>query len=75
MASIDNQPSNCSLIPEDDMCRNTLYVVFSRLVKTFVDLQANFTPASTLWDDDKFLEYSRLVLSTGLLHIEYCDAI
>ena len=44
-----------------------LYAVFSRLIDTFVDLQANFefTPV---------YKY-RLVLLTGLLYIECCDAI
>ena len=81
MTSIDDEPSNHSLVPEDDWVQtpdvrqDTLYAVSSKIVKTFVDMQASFTSNSTEWDSDKVLEYSRLLLSMGLLYLEYCDGI
>ena len=81
MNSLDDEPSNSSLVPEDDWTNDpdirtdTLYAVSSKIVKTFVDIRSDFTPETTDWDNDKVLEYSRLLLSVGLIYLEYCDAI
>ena len=82
MATIDDaQPSNNDLIPEDDWLqdpdtrRDTLYRVSHKIVSTYVDIEATFSSASASKDDDKVLEYSRLVLSLGLLYMEFCDGI
>ena len=81
MSTMDAEPANTSLIPDDawvqgpDERRDTLYAVSSMIVKKFVDLKTDFTTTCTPEDDDKVLEYSRLVLSLGLLYLEYCDAI
>lgn len=82
METIDDaQPSNNALVPEDDWLqdsdirRDTLYRVSHMIVSTYVDIEATFSSASVSKEDDKLLEYSRLVLSIGLLYMEFCDGI
>ena len=82
MDDTESEPSNGSLVREDDwlqdpdMRKDTLYAVARGVVTKYVDLEVNFSSGdhedgST---DGKF-EYSRLVISVGLLYLEYCDAI
>lgn len=83
MTSMDDEPANSSVIPpdawlqDDDVRKDTLYAVSLKIVDMFIDLEANFTIASPpqAHDDDKILEYSKLVMSIGMLYFEYCDAI
>ena len=48
-----------------------LYRVSHKIVSTYVDIKAMFSSAIASKDDDKVLEYSRLVLSLGLLYMEF----
>ena len=72
MNTIDAEPDNVNVIPADawlkdpDERQDTLYAVSSMIVKKFVDLETDFLPKCTPEDDDKVLEYSRLVISWGL---------
>ena len=86
MATMDDEPDNASIISGDawlqdeDTRRDTLYAVASKIVDTLiVDLEVSFASCTTDMrgydDDDKVLEYSRLVISLRLLYMEYCDAI
>ena len=81
MTEIDAEPANTNLIPDDawlkdpDERKDTLYAVSSMIVKKYIDIHTDFIANITPEDDDKVLEYSRLVLSWGLLYMEYCDAI
>ena len=59
------------------MQERTLYGVASNIVSTYIDLTADFTSTSSEDDSrpDKKLEYSRLLISVGLLYLKFCDAI
>lgn len=66
------------LIPEndwledEDVRRDTLYAISSTIVKKYVDLDLSGNGTK---NDDSKLEYSRLLLSVGLLYFEFCDGI
>ena len=80
MDNTEDEPSNNDLVHKDDRLqdpdvrKDILYAVAHCVVSQYVDLEAKFTPSTTDCDDGKF-EYSRLVISVGLLYVEYCDAI
>ena len=74
-------PSNDSFIPpaawlqDDEIRKDTLYDFSSKIVSTFVDIKADFELSCLPKDDDKVLQYSMLVMSIGLLYLEFSDAI
>ena len=80
MMDIDHEPANSSLVKPDDWIqdadtrKDTLYGVASNVVSTYVDLTADFSSDGDS-SPDKKLEYSRLLISVGLLYLEFCDAI
>ena len=71
---MDDKPANSSVMPGYNVRKDMLYAVSLKIVDMFIDLEANFTIASTpqAHDDDKILEYSKLVMSIGMLYFEYC---
>ena len=64
-------------LQDADARKDTLYGVASNVVSNYVDLTTDFTSISSDDDSrpDKKLEYSRFVISVGLLYLEFCDAI
>lgn len=77
MNELKDQP-NSSLIQDtgiyddDDTRRDTLYLISSTMVKKYVSLDYQSTITCT---EDKKRDYARLLISIGLLYLEYYDAI
>ena len=68
--------SNDEWVKDEDDRQDGLYALCSKIVDKYVDFETDFTLSHTeKSDDDKVLEYASLVLSWGLLHMEFCDAI
>ena len=59
-------------LEDEDVRRDTLYTISSIIVKTYVNLDVSGNCAN---NDDKKLEYSQLLISVGLLYLEFCDGI
>ena len=83
MTNMDDAPTS-PLLPEDnwledqDVRHDTLNAVSSMIVKTHVHLdfrEDSTHTATTTCTTDKKLEYSNLLLSVGLLYLEFCDGI
>ena len=81
MSNVDDEPANESVLSpdawlqDDNARKDILYSISSKIVSTFTDIEAKFVVTSMPQDDDRVLQYSRLVMSIGLLYLEYCDAI
>lgn len=81
MSSIDDQPiHDCFQLSEDDLKDQSaeqrydaIYSVSSEIVKQYVDLSTD--ESLTTHADDGVLEYSKLLMSCGLLYLEFCDGI
>ena len=80
ITDFESEPDHTALIKDDDWLqdvdsrKDTLYGVASAIVSRFFDLDTELTAVNAA-DDDKKLEYSKLVISLGLLYFEFCDAI
>jgi hypothetical protein len=71
MTHVDDQPS-LTVIKEDDWLqaedgRDILYALASSVVKRYVDL--NYKAINVSTESDKKMEYSRLLLSIGILYL------
>lgn len=79
MNTVDDNPGSNDFIQEDDWLKDTderydaLYALSSKIANTYVDL--SMEGLNNGQEDDKVLEYSCLVLSWGLLYLEFCDGI
>lgn len=81
MSSIDDVPTNPSLFSELDWTesldirKDTLYAIAAEVVNKFVDLDLTLNEPQPPASSDKVKQYSQLVLSAGMLFLEYRDAI
>lgn len=80
MSKLDDIPSNPSLISvvdwtkDVDVRKDSLYALSAKVIDEFVDLKY-INDVDIITSSDNVKEYSNLLLCTGMLYLEYCDAI
>ena len=81
MTSLEDEPANDSLLPADgwlednETRKDLLYAFSSKIVSKFIDIESTFIVTTSRDDDDKVLIYSKLLMSVGMVYLEYSDAI
>ena len=82
MKNLEDIPSNDELFPAEAWLEGTetrkdvLYHFSSQIVKGFVDVDTSCdVRESPSNNEDKVLAYSKLLMSLGMIYLEYCDGI
>uniref|UniRef100_A0A1X7TR30 DUF6589 domain-containing protein n=1 Tax=Amphimedon queenslandica TaxID=400682 RepID=A0A1X7TR30_AMPQE len=82
MKNFEDTPANDELFPAEAWLEGTetrkdvLYRFSSQIVKRFVDVDTSFdVRESPSNNEDKVLAYSKLLMSLGMIYLEYCDGI
>lgn len=80
MTSLEDEPANDNLLPangwleDKERRKDQLYAFSSKIVQKF-DIKTCFNASESIQDSDSVLTYSKLLMSVGMIYLEYCDAI